>query len=252
MTGPHHTAHPTLTILPTPADASARAAALLARWIGQDRSESRAVHVALAGGSTPADTYRTLATLLDDWSGVHLWFGDERLVPADDPQSNAKMVRDALTGPANLPETQLHLVPTGRDADAAAAAYGAELAGALPNLAPGVPVFDIVMLGLGEDGHVASLFPDAPGLTSTAVCVSVTDAPKPPPSRVSLTLRTINAARRRLILATGETKRAALATALAGTDPHVPASLIRPERTTIVTDRAAAALIGSPDHQSAP
>lgn len=245
MTEHHGTPRPTLAILATAAEATELAASTLARWIAADRAEGRTVHVALAGGTTPAGAYRTLAALVHDWADVHLWLGDERLVPAADPDANIAMVRAALVGPAGIPDDQLHPVPTQLDVATAAATYGAQISAALPQLAPGLPMFDIVMLGLGEDAHVASLFPDTPGLTSKDVCIAVSDAPKPPPQRVSLTLRTINAARRRLLLATGAGKCEALATALAGSAPHVPASLVRPERTTIVTDRAAAALIGS-------
>ena len=95
------------------------------------------------------------------------------------------------------------------------------------------------MLGLGEDGHIASLFPHGRGLTTASTCIGVQDAPKPPPRRTSLTLRVINAAQRRLVVTTGAAKAGAVARTLAAPDDATPASLLHPQMTTLICDRAA-------------
>lgn len=235
---------PTVQILAT-ADAAAREAAeTLARWIRRDKTERAVVHVALAGGSTPRQAYRELAGMIDDWSGVHLWLGDDRYVPPDAPEANIAMVRAALATPSGIAEAQIHPVPIDADVAGSARHYGEMIAAALPAAPGGAPMFDIVVLGMGEDGHVASLFPESEALvTRDGVCVAVSDAPKPPAERVSLTLGVINAARRRLILTTGDVKADALANGLAAIDPRFPVSLVRDQHTTVIADRAAAALI---------
>lgn len=195
-----------------------RAAALLA--------DPGAVHLALAGGSTPKVAYELLGGLRSDWSAVHLWFGDERCVPADDEESNHRMASRALDAPG----ATWHRIQGELGADAAAAAYAEELAGT---------TLDIALLGLGEDGHTASLFPGNPGVRATGVAVGVHGAPKPPPDRVSLTLGTLNGARRIVLLVAGSGKADALARVLAGPDPEVPASLLDADRLTVIADAAA-------------
>ena len=172
---------------------------------------------------------------------MELWLGDERAVPPDDPASNFRMIRESLLAPAAVPDEQAHRVRGELGAQAAAAVYAAELRRRLPLAAGRIPVFDLALLGLGEDGHVASLFPRHPALeTRGRACVAVLDAPKPPPERVTVTLDVLRAARRIVVLATGEDKRAAVAAALAGPDPAVPASLVARGPVELVVDRAAA------------
>ena len=239
---------PRLIIAPTPTDAAVAAAQLLADLITARRRTAGAVHIALAGGNTPRHTYDALSALVDDWRGVHLWFGDERVVALEDPDANASMVQDALVARVDLPTAQLHVVPTALGATAACAAYDAELMRELPADELGTPVLDIAFLGLGEDGHTASLFPGAPGLSPTgSACVIVTDAPKPPPVRISLTMPVLAAARARVLLATGTAKAAAVAAALEAPDPRIPASLLPAAHTTFVLDDAAAASIDDGD-----
>ncbi len=195
-----------------------RAAALLA--------DPDLVHLALAGGSTPKTAYELLGGLRSDWSSVHLWYGDERCVPADDEDSNHHMASRALDAPG----ATWHRIPGELGAEAAAAAYAAELTGV---------TLDVALLGLGEDGHTASLFPHNPGVLTEGVAVGVHDAPKPPPDRVSLTLGTLNAAERIVLLVAGAGKADALAKVLAGPDPAVPASLLDRDRLTVIADAAA-------------
>ncbi|MDP8943816.1 MAG: 6-phosphogluconolactonase, partial [Actinomycetota bacterium] len=198
-------------------------------------------HVALTGGETPRRAYELLAEAVEDWSGAGLWFGDERAVPPADPASNYRMVEETLLARAAIPAGQVHRVRGELGAEAAAALYAAELRRGLPLAAERVPVLDLVLLGVGEDGHVASLFPHHPALeTRGRACVAVLDAPKPPPERVTLTLDVLQAAREVVVLATGEGKRAAVTAALGGPDPGTPASLVGDGRVEFVVDRMAA------------
>ena len=163
----------------------------------------RTVHLSLAGGTTPRAAYERLAALVDDWAGVELWLGDERLVPPDDPEQLSIAGRD----PARRDGALAHAVATGGSAEEAASAYAREIRRRVPAGPDGVPELDLALLGLGEDGHVASLFPHSPALDARGeVCVAVHDAPKPPPDRVSLTLDVLRAARSTVVLAVGEGK----------------------------------------------
>ena len=137
-----------------------------------------------------------------------------------------------------------HAVPTEGSAEQAAEAYGNQMRERVPTGPDGIPALDYALLGLGEDGHTASLFPDAPALEARGhVCVAVHDAPKPPPDRVSLTLDVLRAARGAAILAVGEGKARPAAAALAGPSPHVPASLLADGPLELILDRAAARAI---------
>lgn len=239
---------PRLIIAQTPTDAAVAAARLLAELIAFRRRRAGAVHIALAGGNTPRHTYDALSALIDDWSGIHLWYGDERVVDPGDPDANARMVDESLVARVNLPPNQVHPVPTELGADAACAEYDAELMRVLPADELGTPILDIAFLGLGEDGHTASLFPDGPGLSpSGAACVVVTDAPKPPPVRITLTMPVLAAARARVVLATGLGKAAAVAAALEAPDRRIPASLLPPANTTWVLDADAAGSVDDGD-----
>jgi 6-phosphogluconolactonase len=187
-------------------------------------------HIGLAGGRTPRRAYELLAARRGiDWSRVELWFGDERCVPPDDPESNYRLVAESLLPGA--PGARVHRVDGRADPEAGAAAYAAEIRGV---------VLDLALLGLGEDGHTASLFPGSPALDErTREAVAVV-APKPPPRRITLTLPVFEAARSLVVLAVGDSKSAAVAAVLAGPDRRYPASLL-PGRTELVVDRAAAA-----------
>jgi 6-phosphogluconolactonase len=218
-------------------EAADLAAERLADAIAARPRSGRTVHLSLAGGTTPRAAYERLAELVDDWEGVELWLGDERLVPAEDPQSNYRLVAETLL-PAGA---SAHAVPTGGAAEEAASAYASEIRRRVPANPDGMPELDLALLGLGEDGHVASLFPRAPALDAQGeVCVAVHEAPKPPPDRVSLTLDVLRAARSTVILAVGEGKAAAAAAALSGPNPGVPASLLADGPLELILDRAAA------------
>ncbi len=227
------------------AEAAARTCAeRVAAAIEQARAQRGVAHVALAGGRTPARAYELLAAIVPDWSAVHLWFGDERCVPLDDPDSNYALVARTLL--ANLPDAPsrrrpvVHAVAGAGDGDpaAAAAAYERELRAAVPG-AP-VPQLDLALLGLGEDGHTASLFPDHPELEERErLCVAVHGS-KPPFERVTLTLPLLRAARAIVVLTAGAGKAWAVGAMLAGASARVPASLLADGRVELIADRGAA------------
>ena len=193
--------------------------------------------IALSGGRTPAATFAWLAGRPAglDWSRVQVYFADERAVPPDHPDSNFRLARAALIDPLRIPPRQIHRMKGEYpDLAAAAAEYEAHLRGPL----------DLVLLGIGEDGHIASLFPHGAALGERERrVVAVLDAPKPPPRRLTLTPRAIAEARDVLVMATGAAKAASVAAALAdvGTADEIPARLVR-ERTWMLDRDAAAAL----------
>jgi 6-phosphogluconolactonase len=156
--------------------------------------------IALAGGGTPRCCYERLRRLPVEWSCVQVYFGDERCLPCGDVQRNDSMAYETLLQHVCIPSGNVHAIPAERGAGIAAEEYAALLEQPL----------DLVLLGMGEDGHVASLFPGNPALESTAAVVPVFDAPKPPPERVSLGMNTLNAARAKLFLVAGTGKRKAL------------------------------------------
>ncbi|HEX7291774.1 MAG TPA: 6-phosphogluconolactonase [Conexibacter sp.] len=229
------------------AEAAARTCAeRVAAAIERARAERGAAHVALAGGSTPARTYELLPRLVEDWRGVHLWLGDERCVPLDAPDSNAVLVRDTLLAalPADAPGPLLHRVEHAGDGDppAAAADYERELRASVPTASPaGLPALDFALLGLGEDGHTASLFPDDPALEERERLVVAVRRRKPPPDGVTCTLPLLRAARAIVVLTAGAGKADAVAATLAGPSAHTPASLLADgARVELIADRAAA------------
>ncbi|MEV4435400.1 6-phosphogluconolactonase [Streptomyces sp. NPDC049555] len=184
-----------------------------------------------------------------DWSRLDLWWGDERFLPEGDPERNDTQAREALLDRVGLDPARVHFMPapdgTHEDADAAAEAYAAELAAAArPEDHGPVPAFDVLLLGVGPDTHVASLFPEHPGVRETErTVVGVHGSPKPPPVRVSLTLPAIRAAREVWLLAAGEDKAGAVALALSGAgEIQAPAAGARGTRRTLwLLDQAAAA-----------
>lgn len=179
-----------------------------------------AFHLVLAGGSTPRRIYRALTRSTADWSRWHVWFGDERCLPPADPERNSRMALDAWLDQVPIPPGQIHPIPAELGAVAAAQAYAETLAGRGD--------FDLVLLGLGEDGHTASLFPGQDWGTGAAAgdVLAVFDAPKPPPERVSLSARRLAAAREVIFLVSGTGKQPAVADWQAGAE--IPAAAIAP------------------------
>jgi len=171
----------------------------------------------LAGGTTPGAAYLELAGMDVEWGRVAVLFGDERCVPPGDPASNYRMARETLL--SRVDPATVHRMPAELGPDEGAALYEPVVASLQP--------LDIVLLGVGEDGHTASLFPGHPAVQADGLVVGVREAPKPPPERVSLTLGALRSARLVLVLATGEGKAEAVALARAGT---VPSGMIEQAR----------------------
>ncbi len=165
-------------------------------------------HVALAGGETPRRCYEKLRHLPVDWKHVQVYFGDERCLPEGDARRNDFMASTALLQQVAIPLGNIHAIPVELGAREAAASYAAMLEKVAP--------LDLVLLGMGEDGHTASLFPGNPATDNMAVAVPVFNAPKPPAERVSLGMGALNAARQRIFMVAGEGKRATLKRILQG------------------------------------
>jgi len=191
---------------------------------------NKACAIALAGGETPRQLYRWLAT--DDrdridWSRVHVFWGDERFVPADDARSNFRMARETLLDHVPCPSAQIHPMPTNiADADEAATAYEHTLR---QFFGPGIPEIDLLLLGLGSDGHTASLFPRSPAVRESTRLVVPVATTADPPVRLTLTVPILTAARRIFVIAAGPDKLAALEHVLApDADPdRYPAAALR-------------------------
>jgi len=228
---------PVVTVAPDAEAVARRAAEILAGCVGVARERPVEVHIALAGGTTPRRAYELLADLEGSWEGVHLWLGDERCVPEDDAESNTAMVRQSLLDRLRAPVgPHLHHVRGDLQPEDAAWLYGCDLVRALGER----PVFDLVLLGIGPDGHTASLFPGHPEAESEAApVIPVRDSPKPPPERISLTLPVLRRARSTVLLATGAEKAEALAKVRAG-DRSVPAGRLGDGLDEIICDPAAA------------
>lgn len=193
--------------------------------------------VALTGGSTPRRAYELAAALEPDWSRVGVWWGDERCVPPEDERSNFGMAKAALLDRLDQPPAGVHRMAGELGKEAGATQYERELAP--------LAAFDLVLLGLGPDGHVASLYPNQPTLDETARRAIGAEAHlEPYVDRITLTLPALRAAREVLFLVAGTEKADATARAFAGEPTHeFPGSLVRAElgRTRAVLDRAAAA-----------
>ena len=208
-------------------------------------SERGAFRIALAGGSTPRALYGMLAQSQADFARWHVYFGDERAVPPEHADSNYRMAREAWLGAGQVPESQVHRMRGELGAGSAAAQYERELVESFGSRE--VPRFDLVLLGMGADGHTASLFPGTTALAEARLFVASTWVEKLSANRITLTLRTLNAARHALFLVAGPDKAPALREVLhARADgPRLPAALVRPwegELTWLVDSAAASAL----------
>src|SRR3954464_3274150 len=217
---------PVVTRVATPEEAAERVAGGMATTIIAAPPVPGEAHVALSGGSNVGQAYRLVGPKVHDWSGVHLWYGDERVVPLDDPESTHRLA----TGTLEATGASWHPLKVELGCEGAAAAYAEEL---------GDTVLDVALNGMGPDGHTASLFPGHPQLNATGVAVCVRDSPKPPPERMTLTLGKLNECRRIVLLVTGAGKAPMLARVLAGSDPNVPASLLSRDRLEVIADAAA-------------
>jgi 6-phosphogluconolactonase len=225
---------PDVRVFPDAQALSAAAAAWVADELADGvRARGRASFV-LSGGSTPRTLYELLAARFKDripWTSVHVFWSDERYVPHDDPLSNYRMAKKALLDQAGIPAAQIYPMPTDSpEPQAAARDYETVVA---HYFAGTPPVFDVMLLGIGADGHMASVFPGSSAITSARVVVAVT-APAEPPSRLTLTLPVIASARRIGVLVAGTVKAAALAAALGGEHSELPAAVLARTASTAV------------------
>ena len=231
-------------------DALAHAAAdLLVQLQSADRPQEH-FNLALSGGSTPRTFHNVLVAppYLDqiDWESMQYYWGDERCVPPDDPDSNYRMARETLLAGAPVTSDQVHRVPTERgDPEMVADLYEADIRREM-NLLPGqLPRFDLILLGMGPDGHCASLFPHTAALHVSDRLVTANHVPQLHTNRITFTAPVINNAAAVVFLIAGADKADALAAVLEGPrDPEMyPSQLIAPESGTLywLVDRAAAA-----------
>lgn len=242
---------PGVMVCPDAAAVARAAARFFVEWAWQSIARCGAFRVALAGGSTPRALYRGLADaeyrLQVDWARVHIFWGDERSVPPDDPESNYGMARTELLLRVPIPPQNVHRMEAERpDLGRAAEAYEEFLRKEFERDSHGFPRFDLILLGMGADGHTASLFPGTHGVRGTSRSVSTPKDPRTGMKRMTLTLPVINAARRALFLVCGAEKAATLRAVLHHEqDPPLPADLVvvpEGERLFLVDELAASLL----------
>jgi 6-phosphogluconolactonase len=221
--------------------------------IAREATTSRgAFRLALSGGSTPQALYNLLAqkdkAARVAWEQAHVYWSDERCVPPDDSQSNYRLAQDALLRHVPVPPEQVHRMRGEDEPESAALDYAAELE---QEFGESTPRFSLILLGMGEDGHTASLFPHSPVLQDTERTVAASYVEQLAAHRLTLTLRTLNAAEMIIFLVAGEAKAATLLKALdeskAVEDGSLPARLVRPAEGELLwlVDEAAASLITS-------
>lgn len=249
MTGP---AGVNLRIFSTPQTLGQAAAGLVARLSEQAVAERGRFTVALSGGSQPKMLCPALVAeplrRQVDWPAWHVFWADERCVPLSDPESNYRLARAYLFDQVAIPSAQIYALTGSLEPAAAAEAYQAVLAQVFQPTAGQLPRFDLILLGMGEDGHTASLFPQHPLLQETERWVApIFDSPKPPLRRITLTLPVINNARQVVFLAAGAGKAHLLPRIVRpATSPDLlPAQMVRPVKGELhwFVDEAAATLL---------
>lgn len=233
--------------------AQAVAARLVVKMIDAQAERGEAT-IVLTGGRIATAVYQAARDLpardAVDWSRVNLWWGDERFLPAGHPDRNETQARSALVDALPFDPGRVHPMPPsdgpdGDDPEAAAARYAAELASAARPGTAALPHFDVLLLGIGDDGHVASVFPEHPVAYEQRPVSAVRGCPKPPPVRLTLTIPAIKTAEEVWLVAAGADKARAVGMALAGAGPvQVPAAGVDGvDRTLWLLDRAAAAAV---------
>ena len=243
-----------VTVLPDPEQVAGVVADQLVTVLRAVQKEGRVPVVVLTGGSISRKVHAAVASHPDrrqvDWKGVEVWWGDERFVGSDDPERNATQAWEDMLSDLPLDRARVHEVPTAdQAADVATAAeqYAEDLEASFAGRLPSETWFDVLMLGIGPDGHCASLFPGRPEVTEDGLALPITQSPKPPPERVTMTMHVLGKAREVWFVATGEEKADALARSVAGGDVgETPSAGPRGrERTTWYVDEAASAGLGT-------
>lgn len=225
---------PTTHVLPDEASLHRAGAERLVQIAAESIAAHGAFYLALSGGETPAGLYRQLATPAlagrIDWSRTHIYFGDERAVPPDHQDSNFHVANELLLSRVPIPGTQVHRIAAEHPPEEAAAAYAQVLAATVP-FEGGAPRFDLILLGVGVDGHIASLFPDTAALGAYAVAVAPVFVEKLGAWRITLTFPTLDNARHVMLLVSGAKKADIVRHALfdtPGTQPPLPVQMLFP------------------------
>lgn len=237
----------TVETYPDTAALVAAAGDRLAAAISTAITERGRAMIVLTGGGTGIALLKRLGSHPVDWSLVHLFWGDDRYLPHDDDERNEKQAREALLDRIDIPAGNIHPMPAGDagfgdDVDAAALDYANDLAG-IAGSGEATPVFDVHLLGMGGEGHINSLFPHTAAVREAdRLVVGVTDSPKPPPRRITLTLPAVRRSRQVWLVVSGDAKADAVAAAVGGADPvDVPAAgAVGSEETVWLLDRGAA------------
>ena len=188
-------------VLADPAAVAAEACRLISAAAAAAIAQRHIFRLVLAGGTTPGQVYERLATTVQQWAAWEIFWGDERCLPADDPARNFRMAQTRWLDHVTIPAAQIHPIPAELGAAEAAAQYAETICDKQP--------FDLVLLGIGEDGHTASLFPGRK--PQAGAVIAVHDAPKPPAERVILNFEILRTCRQQLVIVTGAEKAAALA-----------------------------------------
>jgi len=256
-----------MLIFPDPGELYAAACQHILRAGQQAIAHQGYFALVLAGGSTPQGVYRLLGQERADldWSKIHFFWGDERCVPPDHPDSNYRMVREAMLACLPVPQENIHRIESGLTPGQAARVYEEQIREFFRQVlrvsglwagSSTIPSFDLILLGMGEDGHTASLFPGTPALAESQRWVAAVEHNQPPPplvDRVTLTLPLINAAREVLVFVAGRSKAARLEQVFARrSDPPLPVQLVQPVsgNLTWMVDQAAGVRLSSGGVQS--
>ncbi len=252
---------PEIRVYPSPEDLAGSAALRIAEILSQAIHASGFCTMLLSGGSTPRAVYERLAQTASgqghDWSKVHLFWGDERCVPPDHPDSNYDMARRALLSQVPIPDVNVYRVDAEHGPEQAASHYEADVRAFFSRRAVDgaeMGVFDLVLLGLGEDGHTASLFPRSPALLERQRWFAGVEHDRPPPplvGRVTATLALINAARQVIFLVVGKNKAEIVRQVLTGdSNPPLPAQLVQPDHGYTLWLLDASAALSLPSDQT--
>lgn len=234
-------------VLETPEDAAAFA---MGRWIeisGQSIEKRGRFTAALSGGKTPADFYRKLGGRQNlSWDRTHLFIVDERYVPVEHEDSNFRMIKESLLRSVNLPERNIHAIPTEEGTpEISAKKYEKNIKDFFELPKGAWPSFDLIMLGIGEDGHTASLFPAAPALSEARRLAVAVGGGKVKHHRISITLPVINSAKNVIFLVTGENKAHVVKEIIEDNNTQLPASLVNPKNGEVLflLDKSAGMLL---------
>lgn len=232
-----------IRVFPNAAEVATAVASRLEEVIESDLASRGECHVVLTGGTVGIALLRQVATMKHiDWSDVHVWWGDERFVPSDSSDRNDGQAWDALLSRIEIPAENIHRIASPDAVESLASAATSYAADLSEFFGADFPHFDVTLLGVGPDAHVASLFPHLPGVGDVVhTVIAVRDSPKPPSERITLTLPSINASRRVWVVAAGADKAHAISAAMdAQSAENAPVSAVHGvEETVFFVDEAA-------------